>query len=158
LKISDKAGSEKVNKVPRGYPRSLFALNISTLAVLTLQGWTGDFVNLFAKFPDGPVTHSLNALTIALRGAGKMEVFHAIIGSILFALAVAILILAFRSASSRGSRISAAVGLWSLLSAAYGGVAFVFSGFLDGGNSAQMGGSYIAAYASFFLVLFFNKK
>ncbi len=147
-----------MNNINKRSSRSLFALTIAALAVLTLQGWTGDSVNLFAKFPDGPVTHSLNGLTLALRGAGKMEVFHAVTGILLSALAIAILILAFRSDSNRGSRISAAVGLSSILSAAYGGVAFVFSGFLDGGNSAQMGGSYIAAYASFFLILYFNKK
>jgi hypothetical protein len=31
------------------------------------------------------------------------------------------------------------------------------SGFANGGNSAQMGGSFIAAYASYFMTLYYTK-
>jgi hypothetical protein len=44
-----------------------------------------------------------------------------------------------------------------MLSAALGGYFFVMSGFSDGGNSAQMGGSYIAAYACYFLTMCYTK-
>jgi hypothetical protein len=49
------------------------------------------------------------------------------------------------------------VGLLSVLSAALGGYLFVMSGFANGGNSAQMGGSFIAAYASHFMTLYYTK-
>jgi hypothetical protein len=44
-----------------------------------------------------------------------------------------------------------------MLSAALGGYFFVMSGFSDGRNSAQMGGSYIAAYACYFLTMCYTK-
>jgi hypothetical protein len=44
-----------------------------------------------------------------------------------------------------------------MLSAAYGGLRFVMSGFADGGKSAEMGGSFILAYACYFLALYYTK-
>jgi hypothetical protein len=48
--------------------------------------------------------------------------------------------------------------LIAILSAAYGGISFVFSGFQNNGDSMQMAGSFIGAYAAYFLVLYFNRK
>jgi len=87
-----------------------------------------------------------------------MEVAHAILGAPLLIFGIAILVVAFRGVVSVGARICAIIGLIAILSAAYGGIAFVFSGFQNNGNSMQMGGSFIGAYASYFLVLYFNKK
>jgi hypothetical protein len=133
-------------------------LNIAILTVLTLQAWTGDFVNRFAVFPNGAVTRTLSGFTQAVSSAGRMEVFHAITGLTLVAIAIAMLILAFRSGSSRGARICAIIGFLAIVSAVYGGVSFVFSGFQDDGSYTQMGGSFIGSYASYFLVLYFNKR
>jgi hypothetical protein len=125
---------------------------------LTIQGWLGDFVNLFAVFPNGTVGHALGSFFRAVKDAGNMEVAHAILGALLLIFAIAILVIAFRGIVSIGARICAIIGLIAILSAAYGGIAFVFSGFKSNGNSMQMGGSFIGAYASYFLVLFFNKR
>jgi hypothetical protein len=53
---------------------TLLGLVIVVLAVLTAQGWTGDFVNLFAVFPSGSVGHTLGGFTQALMNAGRMEI------------------------------------------------------------------------------------
>lgn len=147
-----------MNMTAKRLSRSLLGLNITILTVLTLQGWTGDFVNLFAVFPNQSVTHTLSRFTQALSGAGRMEVFHAITGLTLFAIAIATLILAFRFDSSRQARICAVLGFLAIFSAAYGGVSFVVSGFRNNGSSAQMGGSFIGSYVFYFLVLYYNKR
>ena len=138
--------------------RTLLGLIIAVLTVLTAQGWTGDFVNLFAVFPSGSVGGTLSGFTQALINVGRMEVTHAILGSVLAALAIVILFIAFRFNTSRGVRVCAVLGFLAGLSAAYGGVSFVLSGFQNNGSSAQMGGSFIGSYASYFLVLYFNRS
>jgi hypothetical protein len=140
------------------YSRPLLVLVIHILIGLTVQGWLGEFVNLFAVFPNGTVGHALGSFFRAVKAAGNMEVAHAILGALLLIFSIAILIVAFKGVVSLGARICAIIGLIAVLSAAYGGIAFVFSGFQNNGNSMQMGGSFIGAYASYFLVLYFNKK
>ena len=87
--------------------------------------------------------------------------WHAGQGAVLLVLAVIITVLAFawsRSAGlARGARWWSVVALLSVLSAAMGGYLFVMSGFANGSNSAQMGGSFIAAYASYFMTLYYTK-
>jgi hypothetical protein len=41
--------------------------------------------------------------------------------------------------------------------AAVGGYEFVFSGFVNSANSAQMGGSFIAAYSMNFFLLYYSE-
>ena len=108
--------------------RTLMGLVIAILTILTAQGWTGDFVNLFAVFPSGLVGRTLGGFTQALINAGRMELTHAILGSVLVALAIAILVAAFHFESNRGVRICAVLGFLAVLSAAYGGISFVLSG------------------------------
>ena len=138
--------------------RGLFGLNIAILALLTIQGWLGDTVSLFATFPSGTVNSIWSGFTQALSAAGSTTVFHAINGAILVALSIATLVLALRSPSNRAARIFAVLGLIFVFSAAYGGISFVLSGFQNNGNSAQMGTSFVIAYASYFLVIYFNKR
>ena len=138
--------------------RPLLILVIHILIGLTAQAWIGDFVNLFAVFPNGKVGHTLDSFFWAIKAAGNMEIAHAVLGALLLFFAIAILVVAFRSATRKGARICAIIGLIAILSAAYGGIAFVFSGFKDNGNSMQMAGSFIGAYAAYFLVLYFNKR
>jgi len=70
---------------------------------------------------------------------------------------IAILWIISKPRVSKGIRVCAIIGSLAVLSAAYGGISFVLSGFQDNGNSMQMGGSFIGAYASFFLMPYFNK-
>ena len=138
--------------------RLLLRLIIAVLTILTAQGWTGDFVNLFALFPSGSVGRTLSGFTQALISTGRMEITHATMGTVLTALAITIFFIAFRHDASKGVSICAVVGFLAVISAAYGGISFILSGFQNNGSSAQMGGSFIGSYASYFLVLYFNKS
>ena len=137
--------------------RPLLVLIIHILIGLTAQAWLGDFVNLFAVFPNAKVGYTLDSFFKAIKATGNIEIAHAILGALLLFFAIAILVVSFRSVVNRGAQICAVLGLIALLSAAYGGISFVFSGFQNNGDSMQMAGSFIGAYASYFLVLYFNK-
>jgi hypothetical protein len=84
-----------------------------------VREWTGDFVNLFAVFPSGSAGRTLSGFTQALINAGRMEVTHAVLGTVLAALAIAVLFTAFRFNASRGVRICSFLGFLAVLSAAY---------------------------------------
>lgn len=129
------------------------------LVVLTVQGWTGDFVNLFAPFstPGGSVGYSLNWLVQTLFDSGGITTYHAFEGALLVVLSVAVLVLSFRSSGAKSIRACAVLATAAVVSAALGGTLFVLSGFLNSANSAQMGGSFIGAYAFYFLELFYAK-
>ena len=126
---------------------------------MTAQGWTGDFVNLFASFsvPAGPVSFSMGWLFQALSDSGIITVYHAFEGALLVALSIIILVLSFRYSGARSVRFASVMAMTAIVSAALGGLLFVFSGYTDNANSAQMGGSFIGAYAFYFLELYFLK-
>ena len=130
---------------------------ILVLILLTVQGWTGDYVNLFAVFPSGPVTASFSGFSQALQAAGFGEVFHASLGFLLLATSVVILILSLRQ-KRKSLGITSILAFSAVVSAVAGGLLFVFSGFQADPNSAQMGGSFIGAYALFFLELYYTKE
>jgi hypothetical protein len=138
--------------------RLLLVLVVHILVGLTAQAWLGDFVNLYAVFPNGKVQHTLDSFFRAIKVTGNMEITHATLGALLLFFAIAILVVVLKSKVNIGTQICGVIGLISILSAAYGGISFVFSGFQNNGNSMQMAGSFIGAYASYFLVLYFNKK
>jgi hypothetical protein len=127
------------------------------LVVLTAQGWTGDYVNLFAVFPTA-VTHTMSEIFQALSSAGVLAVYHALEGLFLVVLSLIVLALSFKSSRSTPLRICAIIGTGSVISAAFGGLLFVLSDFLNNANSAQMGGSFLGAYAFFFLALYYTKS
>lgn len=77
-------------------------------------------------------------------------------GFFLVALSLIVFVLSLRT-KAKSFQISSILALATVISAAVGGVLFVFSGFQDNGNSAQMSGSFIAAYALYFIELYFTK-
>jgi heme A synthase len=129
---------------------------IIALVILTVQGWTGDYANLFAAFPTS-VTVSMPGLFQALSGAGALVLYHGLEGLVLLILSIIIVVLSFTTSKSRNVRIFAILGTLSIISAAAGGILFVLSSFQNNANSAQMGGSFICAYAFYFLVLYFTR-
>lgn len=141
--------------------RILRGLLVAILVVLGAQGWSGDFFAVFVS-PAGGITppplslvgflHELEILPTPL-----IPLWHASEGIVLVVLAVAVVALAWNASQARGLRFWSVVGLLSVLSAGLGGLLFVKSGFGEGGSSMQMGGSYIGALASYFLVLYFSK-
>jgi hypothetical protein len=102
------------------------------------------------------VNPSASGLVEALQKAGQIPVYHAFEGFLLVALSLVVLILSLRT-KAKSLQVSSILGLAAVASAAVGGTLVVLSGFQDNGNSAQMGGSFIGAYAIYFIELYFTK-
>ena len=129
---------------------------IATLAVLTIQGWTGDSVNLFSVFPQGSVNASFLGIVEALFAAGGIATYHAFEGILLIILATLVLALALNT-RIRIVNLFAILGFVMVISAVIGGVLFVLSGFQNNGFSSQMATSFLGAYAFYFLELYYTK-
>ena len=138
--------------------RPLKVMTALNIVLLSLQAWTGDVVNLFASFPQGAVNGLGGAVQgLESAGPGPLAIYHGVEGVVIVLLTVGIVVTAFRRTKSRGVRIASLLALFFIAAAAVGGYYFVFSGFLNNGNSAQMAGSFIGAYAMNFLVLYYSK-
>jgi hypothetical protein len=133
-------------------------LLVVTLVILTVQGWFGDTVNIFfATTSTKPPLFSLGGFLQQVASVGFPLIYHAYEGIFLIALAIAVFALSFVWSKARSVRIACGLGLLMIVSAAIGGFLFTMSGFSNGGNSAQMGGSFIGAYAFFFIALYYAK-
>ena len=137
--------------------RRLRLLIILTLALLTVRGWFGDTVNLFAV-PTSPVTveASASGLLTAIASDGATLIIHAFIGIVLLALSATVLAFSLKS-KPRNVQVPSILGLVMVVSAIIGGTLFVLSGYTNNGVSAQMGGSFIGAYAFYFIELYYAK-
>lgn len=144
------------NNDPAG--RRFRLINVILLIFLSVQGWTGDTVNLFASYPyTSPVSMSgflwqLGSAT----GVGPALIWHALEALIILALSVTLVIMALKR-RLKGIAITCVLGIMAVISAMIGGMMFVMSGFTQDGFSAQMGGSFIGTYALFFVTLYFSK-
>jgi hypothetical protein len=141
--------------------RAFRGLLVTTLVILAVQGWFGDFVTVFVAPANGiqppALTPGSLLRELQLLPTPFFPLWHAFEGLALVVLAITTVILAFRWSRSRGVRAWSVVGLIAVLSAALGGLIFVESGFAAGGSSMQMGGSFIWAFASYFLALYYTK-
>jgi hypothetical protein len=130
-----------------------------TLAILAVQGWFGDTVNIFyAPSSDvKPPPYSLAGFSQSVDKVGFSLIWHTYEGIFLVVLAAVVFGVSFAWSKSRAVRITSGLGFFAVVSAAVGGFEFVMSGYASGGDSAQMGGSFIAAFALFFLALYYAK-
>jgi hypothetical protein len=139
--------------------RKLRILFVVILVIMTIQGWFGDTVNIFYA----PVTSiqrpsfTMGGFFQAVQGVGFPLIYHTFEGVLLVALGIASAALAFTWSGNRSVKICTVLGAVAIFSAALGGFLFVMSGFSNGGNSAQMGGSFIGAYAFYFMALYYAK-
>ena len=136
--------------------RRLRIIIVATLIALTIQGWTGDATNLFSMFPSGSVEQSLNGIVSGVVTTGFFLVWHAFEGIAIFGLSLIVLAFSLK-AKPKSIRICAILGLVYVVVAGVGGLLFVLSGFTNNGNSAQMGGGFIGAYAFYFMELYYAK-
>jgi hypothetical protein len=128
------------------------------LVILTIQGWFGDTTNIFVT--TGTITRppfSIGGFFQTAMGHGFILIWHASQGILLFFLSLTVLGLSFLWSKARSVRILAILGTIMVFSAGLGGLLFALSGFSNGGNSAQMGGSFIGAYAFYFMALYYAK-
>lgn len=155
------SGTATTASEPVGIPKArwLRIAIVAILLVLTVQGWTGDAVNIFVAPASGvtPPSQDLGGFFGAVQSLGPFLIWHAIEGIIVLAMAIALLVLAFRWSKDRGVRVCAILATFFVLAAAYGGYGFVLSGFQAGPSSATMGGSFIGSYAFYFMTLYYAK-
>ena len=126
------------------------------LVILTIQGWTGDFTNLFATFSSGSSGSFPSNVFRALASGGAIPLYHGLEGLLLGILSIIVLALSIGS-RKRSIILCAVIALVSIFSAMAGGTLFVLSDFQNNAFSAQMGGSFIGAYAFYFMELYFSK-
>jgi hypothetical protein len=136
--------------------RNLRILVVVTLIVMTVQGWTGDTANLFVVTYTTATADSFSTVLQNVSGAGPILVWHAAEGLAVLALSLAVLAMSIRS-KPKSIRILSVLGTFMVASAVVGGYLFVASGFQDSAGSAQMGGSFIGAYAFYFMELYYAK-
>jgi hypothetical protein len=148
--------TEAVKTLDRTNWRNLRIIIVGTLIALTVQGWTGDATNLFSVFPSGSVEQSVNGIFNGVVTTGFFLVWHAFEGIAIFGLSLVVLAFSIK-AKPKSVRICAILGLVYVVVAGVGGLFFVLSGFTNNGNSAQMGGSFIGAYAFYFMELYYAK-
>jgi uncharacterized membrane protein YozB (DUF420 family) len=128
------------------------------LIILTVQGWFGDTTNLFITTGTAPaIAFSFGAIISQIENYGPILISHALVGLILLILSIVTLALSFGWTKKRSIRILSILACLFVISAVYGGVSFVNSGFTDLGSSAQMGGSFIGAYAFYWMELYFTR-
>ena len=148
--------TESVKATDRPSWRNLRILIVATLIALTAQGWTGDATNLFSMFPSGSIEQSVNGVFSGVVTTGFFLIWHAFEGLAIFALSLVVLAFSIK-AKPKSVRICAILGLVYVVVAGVGGLFFVLSGFTNNGNSAQMGGGFIGAYAFYFMELYYAK-
>jgi hypothetical protein len=143
----------------RGTSRNFRIFLVVILVILTVQGWFGDYVNIFVAPATGttPPQFSLGGFFGAVQSLGFGLIWHTFEGIGLIALAAIAFALSFAWSRSRSVRIASGLGLLAIVSAAVGGFLFTMSGFSYGGGSAQMGGSFIGSYAMYFIALYYAK-
>jgi len=130
---------------------------VATLILLGIQGWTGDFVNVFVTTaPATNVNQSVGGFFQAIVNQGPFLLWHGMEGFLILLSAVGVLVVSLRY-KRRSVKIGAALGLITVLVAGLGGYLFVLSGFSNGGSSMQMGGTFEAAFAFYFITLYYTK-
>jgi hypothetical protein len=151
--------ASSVTKMQGLTSRKFRILLVATLVILTVQGWSGDTVNIF--LPATATTSPLSSFAgfwPLVESLGGLAVWHVIEGALLTVLSVVVLALSFVWSKSRAVRVASLLGLFFIFSAAAGGIDFVLSGLSNGGNSAQMGGSFLGAYAFYFIALYYSRS
>ena len=129
---------------------------VATLLLLGVQGWTGDFVNVFQTSTfSSSVNQSIGGFFQAVLGNGPALTVHGMLGFLILISSIGVLAVSLRY-HRRSVKIGAALGLIVTIIAGLGGYLFVLSGFSAGGNSMQMGGSYVGAFALYFITLYYT--
>jgi len=153
--------SKDTSVISKGASISTHRLRILLVVILvnlTVQAWFGDTVNLFVTTGTAPsVGFSIGAIISLIMSFGPILIWHAFEGLALLVLSLVAIGLALAWSKKRSVRVSAIIGSIMIISAVYGGLSFVASGYTDAGSSAQMGGSFLGAYAFYFMALYFTK-
>jgi hypothetical protein len=126
--LSSKTPGDPVSNAEAETAPSLRSLRVSIIAMivlLTAQGWTGDFSNLFASFSEGLTSPSMTGLLRAIENSGILVLYHALEAVVLLMISIVVVALCFRSAAPKWAKAFAILGLAATVSASLGGVLFV---------------------------------
>jgi hypothetical protein len=138
------------DKLQKTYSRVLWGLTIAILAIIALQGISGNWVTIFLVFPGG------TELSIAFKQAmGRLAQYHIVMGFAVGALSILIVVFAFLHNSHILVRLAAIAGLLLLGSAVMGWVLFVNSMLQDNWPLGQMMDSFIGVFAAYLLQVVF---
>ena len=130
---------------------------VATLILLTLQGWTGDFVNVFVTTsPATTPAQSLGGFFSAVMNGGLLLLWHGMEGFLILFSAIGVLVVSL-GYRKRSVKVGALLGFVAVVVAGLGGYLFVLSSFSASANTMQMGGASIGAYALYFITLYYTK-
>ncbi len=130
---------------------------VATLILLTVQGWFGDTVNLFA-IPTTPVTveASASGLLTAILNVGPTLIIHAFNGIVILALSLTVLALSQIEVEERPDSCDSRACHGNLCDHRRGPVRPLR--LYQQWCLSQMGGSFIGAYAFYFIELYYTKQ
>jgi len=110
------------------------------LVILTVQGWFGDTTNLFVTTgTTSSIAFSFGAIISQIISYGPILIWHAFEGFILLILSLVAIAFSFLWSKKKSVRILSILGCAFVISAVYGGVSFVVSGFTDAGLPPKWG-------------------
>ena len=143
--------------------KTLLAENLNRIIIILLilmiiEGFIGNYMNLFSTFPSGKVDGTITGLINAINSVGIVLIIHTLDGILILLLGIVIVVSVFYLSESRNAKITSILGLILLIYAFLTGVLFVLSGFQDNSFSIGMGTGFIFAYTLYFMVLYYCKK
>jgi hypothetical protein len=133
------------------------ALWVSTIVILvlvSLQGFSGNWVTYFLILPGGSSFFS----QAFILGLVKLGIYHRIMGFVITLISIVVLVFAFLKKSSIYVRVFAVLGFVLTAVAALGGYLFFVSKFQDRLALGQMADAFVGADAAYFLQLFFMNR
>jgi hypothetical protein len=135
--------------------RWLRRLIVAQLAFLSVQYEVGTTLSITGVFPSVPASpFSLGTAVNYMLQGGAVLVIHSVLGILIFADSLLLFLLAL-PVRIRWFRILVAVNLIFVVSAGFGGLQFMLSGFADNNASYQMSTGFIVSFVFAFLALYF---
>jgi hypothetical protein len=141
-------------KSQRNLSVTLWVLTSLILALITLQGLSGNWITYFLILPGGPA----NLGQALIQGLVMLAAYHRIMGFIIGLISVLVLVFAFVCRSGSYVRLFAVLGFIITILAAAGGFLFMKSGLEDRWPLGQMSDAFVGALAAYFLQLYFMNK
>jgi hypothetical protein len=133
---------------------ALWVSTIVMLVLVTLQGFSGNWLSFFLILPGGTSTFGADFIPILV----KLGYYHRYTGFAITLISILVIVFAFLKKSSVYVRVFAVLGFVLTVVAAYGGYLFFTSQYQDRLALGQMADAFVGAYAAYFLQLFFMNR
>ncbi len=136
--------------------KPLRVLVIIVLVMLFFQYELGIQVIMSNPPSINPFPFSIQAVSQALHGVGTVAVIHAAWGGLLLVMSLVVMVVSLLS-RRRAAQVFGTLAFLAILSAAYGGLGFVLSGFQNDNQSHNMATNLLASFTFYFLELYVLK-